>query len=107
MFNKLIEEQLKKVKKANLDNFDPETNTYNIPQLKEIKLEKNSTYLLKLKDSLFYNEVLKFNWNNGNMPNRYYLIAEIQVMMSNMLKVNSVGYDPRANKIDSNYNWSG
>lgn len=104
MFSKLVEEQLKKVTKANLDNFDPATNTYLIPQLKQIKLEKNSTYLFKLKDQLFYNDVLKFNWNNGNMPNRYYLIAEIQIIMSNMIKVNSVGYDVNNNKIDTSYN---
>ena len=51
--NKLVAEQLKKVQFANLDNYDESTKEYTIPKLTELRLEKNKSYLIRLKDECF------------------------------------------------------
>lgn len=61
MVNDLIEAELKKVEKADLHNFNAETNSYFIPRRKDIKIEEDCCYLIKLKDTLFKNETLKVN----------------------------------------------
>ncbi len=61
MVNDLIEKELKKVEKADLSNFNPETNTYIIPKRKDIKIEEDNCYLVHLKDTLFSNETLRVN----------------------------------------------
>ena len=61
MVNELIEKELKKVEKADLTNFNSETNTYFIPKRKDIKIEEDCCYLVHLKDTLFKNETLKVN----------------------------------------------
>lgn len=59
--SKIVEEQLKQVKIADLRNFDKDNNTYLIPQKKTIKIEKNKAYLIHLNDSFFYNTIVKDN----------------------------------------------
>ena len=104
--NKLIDAQLKKVEKADLSHYDKETNTYFIPRKNEIKLEEDNCYLVELQDTIFNNEVLKTNWNNGNMPKYKYLKIDVSKIMAKMIKVVAVGYD-NENKKDLSYFWNG
>ena len=91
--NKLIEAELKKVEVADLSNFDPKTNTYFIPQRKEIKIEEDNCYLIHIKKTLFFNDVLKVNWNNNSLPQYEYLKIDVSKKMAKMIRVVAVGYD--------------
>lgn len=57
--NKIIKEQLDKVTRADLSNFNEETNTYFIPKKNEIKVENNKAYLIHIKEDFFKNSVVK------------------------------------------------
>lgn len=104
--NKLIKKQLDAVQIADLSHFNPEDNSYFIPQKKGIKLEVDHAYLIYLKDSFFYNDIVKKNWNNDKLPADRYLKIEIAQIMAKMIKVMSIGYD-FLNKKDTNKFWSG
>ena len=104
--NDLIKKQLDSVQVADLSHFNPEDNSYFIPQRKTVKLEVNHAYLIYLKDSFFYNEIVIKNWNNNQLPVDRYLKVEINQVMAKMIKVMSIGYD-FLNKIDTNKFWSG
>lgn len=91
--NKIILEQLQKVKVADLSHFDSATNTYLIPKVNLIKVNINSCYLIKLKSEFFQNQTLRTNWNNNIMPRENYLKAEVQGIMNNMIKVMAVEYN--------------
>ena len=104
--SKIVEDQLKQVQIADLTHFNPENNTYFIPQKKTIKLDVEHTYLIKLEDSIFSNELLKNNWNNGSIPDCNYLKADISKKLPNMIRVVAVGYNPYTNQ-DISYFWSG
>ena len=106
MVNELIEKELKKVEKADLTNFNSETNTYFIPKRKDIKIEEDCCYLVHLKDTLFKNETLKVNWNNNSLPTYKYLKIDVSKIMAKMIKVVGVGYDAETNQ-DVSYFWSG
>lgn len=106
MDNEIIKRELKKVEKADIRNYNSETNTYFIPKRNDIKIEIDSCYLVHLKDSTFNNNVLKFNWNNGSMPKYDYLKIDVVKIMAKMIKVVGVGYDNSTNT-DISYFWNG
>lgn len=106
MINKLILEQLQKVEKADLSNFNPETNTYIISKRKDIKLEEDVCYLIHLKNSFFKNDTVIYNWNAGSLPTCSYLKVDVSKIMGKMIKVVSVGYDMNT-KTDLSCFWSG
>ena len=95
--NKIVAEQLNKVKEADLSNFDKETNTYTIKKKVQIKIIEGKYYLIKLNDSLLnncdVNYILMNNFNNGNIPKNNYYLAEIANKIGNMIKINGVAYD--------------
>lgn len=102
----LIKKQLESVEIADLSNYNAETNTFIIPQKKTIKLKENKAYLIYIRDSFFWDDIVKKNWNNGSEPLDRYLKIEVISIMSSMVKVMSIGYDP-LNKVDTNRFWSG
>lgn len=104
--NKLIDAQLKKVEKADLSHYDADANVYMIPKKNEIKIEVNKCYLVELQDTIFDNESLKTNWNNGNMPKHKYLKVDVSNIMAKMIKVVSVAYDYEKQQ-DIPYFWNG
>lgn len=102
----LIQEQLKRIQFADLSNYDKETNTYHIPKINQIKLKVNHQYLIKIKDSLYNNEILRNNYNNGkNPPCKCYLV-DVVLILGKIIKVNGVEYDLTLNKV-LNTLWSG
>lgn len=106
MSNKIILDQLSKVELADLSHFDNETNSYFIPKRCDIKIEEDCCYLIEIKESLYLNQVLAINWNNGTFPKDKYLKIDVSKIMPKMIKVVSIGYDPTLNKDLSNF-WSG
>lgn len=107
--NKRIEKELKKCTIAKVSmNFD-ENGTLIIPQYKEIKLEEDVCFLIKLDEYVTNppsTSTLATNWNNGSIPTHSYYIVDVVQMMGNMVKVNGIAYDYENNK-DTNITWSG
>ena len=106
MVTELIEKELKKVEKADLSHFDSTSNTYFIPKRQDIKIEEDNCYLIHLKPSIFNNETLKINWNQGNLPKYDYVKVDVSKVMAKMIKVVAVGYDNNT-QADVSYFWSG
>ena len=109
MMNKqeqLIQEQLGKVVYANLSSYDKETHTYYIPKINQIKLQVNHSYIIKVKDSLYENDLLKSNYNQGRTPPYKSYLIDIVSILGRVIKVNGVEYDLEKNQTLNNL-WSG
>ena len=108
MIRPIIKEQLDKCQFANLNNFDPNTNTFIIPKYAHPTYEVTRCYLVKIPNSILNNSdsVLAVNWNNGSAPGTPYLKIYISKAMGNMIYVDSIGFDFNT-KQDLNVMWSG
>ena len=108
MIRPIIKEQLEKCQFADLNNFDPKTNTFIIQKYSKPTYELNHCYLVKLPISIVNknDSVLAVNWNNGGCPSVQYLKIYISKIMGTMIYVDSVGFDFEA-KQDLNTMWSG
>ena len=108
MIRPIIKEQLEKCQFANLNNFDPTTNTFLIPKYSQPTYEMNHCYLVKLPLTIVNNSdsVLATNWNNGSFPKAQYLKIYISKMLGTMIYVDSIGFDFDI-KQDLNLMWSG
>ena len=93
----LVKEQLNKVVYADLSNYDEKTNTYHIPKINQIKLKINHSYIVKIKDSLYENELLKSNYNQGRTPPYKSYLIDIVSILGKIIKVNGVEYDLEKN----------
>ena len=93
----LVKEQLNKVVYADLSNYDEKTNTYYIPKINQIKLKINHSYIVKIKDSLYENELLKSNYNQGRTPPYKSYLIDIVSILGKIIKVNGVEYDLEKN----------
>lgn len=108
MIRPLIKEQLEKCQFADLNNYDPSTNTFLIKKYSKPTYDLNKCYLVRLPTSIINNNdsVLAVNWNNGNSPKTQYLKIYISKVLGNMIYVDSVGFDFEA-KQDLDIMWSG
>ena len=110
--NKVVEEQLKKVKVANLPPYNEDTLHLVIPKSNtEVKsdLVVGNCYLLQLEDYIvkpFDGFSLHDNWNKGIPPKHNFVKAEIVQIMGKMVKINSIGYDFMS-KVDTTDVWEG
>lgn len=102
----LVKDQLSKVIYADLSNYDEKTNTYHIPKINQIKLQINHSYIIKIKDSLYENELLKSNYNQGRTPPYKSYLIDIVSILGKIIKVNGVEYDLETNQTLNNL-WSG
>ncbi len=102
----LIKQQLSSVQFADLSNYDKETNTYYIPKINQIKLKINHQYIIKIKDSLYFNDILKTNYNNNSVPPFNCYLIDIMSILNRIIKVNAIEYDIENNKTLSN-SWGG
>ena len=108
MIRPIIKEQLEKCQFADLNNFDPTTNTFYIKKYSKPTYELNRCYLVKLPLSIVNvpDSVLAVNWNNGSCPKTQYLKIYISKCLGNMIMVDSIGFDFEV-KQDLNIMWSG
>lgn len=102
----LVKEQLSKVQFADLSNYDRENNIYHIPHTNQIKLKVNHSYLIKIKESIINNDILKINYNEGKVPDIGSYIIDIISILNKIIKVNAVKYDEEEEK-ETNVWWSG
>ena len=93
---KLIEDQLKKVRVADLSNYDAKTNTYIIKKFGATRLKEDCCYIIELDESLLHsnqNSLLESNWNKGSIPNCKFYMADVLKEVGRMVQINGVGYD--------------
>ena len=108
MIRQIIREQLEKCQFADLNNFDPNTNTFYIKKYSKPTYELNHCYLVKLPLNIVNapDSVLAVNWNNGNYPRAQYLKIYISKTLGTMIYVDSIGFDFDT-KQDLQLMWSG
>lgn len=108
MIRFIVKEQLEKCQFADLNNFDPATNTFYIKKYSKPTYEINHCYLVKLPINIVntVDSVLAVNWNNGSSPNTQYLKIYISKIMGTMIYVDSIGFDFET-KQDLSIMWSG
>lgn len=108
MIRPIIKEQLEKCKFADLNNYDPKTNTFLIKKYSKPTYELNHCYLVKLPLSIVNaaDSVLAVNWNNGLFPKAQYLKIYISKVFGTMIYVDSIGFDFNT-KQDLSVMWSG
>lgn len=104
----IIKNQLLKCTYANLNNYDPATNTFYIPKYSKPQYSVGKMYLIQLPINLVNNSqsVIATNWNNGSAPSYQYLKVYISKLLGKMAYVDSIGYDINT-KQDINVLWSG
>lgn len=102
----LVKDQLSKVIYADLSNYDESANTFYIPKINQIKLQINHSYLVKIKDSLYNNEILKSNYNQGRTPPYKSYLIDVVSILNKIIKVNGVEYDLEKNQTLNNL-WGG
>ena len=108
MIRPIIKEQLEKCQFANLNNFDPTTNTFIIPKYSQPTYEINKCYLVKLPLNIIdtADSVLATNWNSGSFPRTQYLKVYVSKTLGNMIYVDSIGFDLETRQ-DLTLMWSG
>lgn len=107
--NQIIKKQLEDCKVADLSNFNYETGTGIIPRFKQIKLEEDACYVVKLDNTLINHtegDTYNVNWNGGTAPTYEYMYVEVSRIMGKNIKVNGVQYD-NTTKLITNNTWSG
>jgi hypothetical protein len=108
MLRQIIKEQLDKCQFADLNNYDPNTNTFYIRKYCKPTYELNHCYLVRLPLNIVDtpDSVLAVNWNNGSYPKAQYLKIYISKAIGTMIYVDSIGFDFETNQ-DLNLMWSG
>ena len=108
MIRQVIKEQLEKCQFADLNNYDPNTNTFLIRKYCKPTYELNHCYLVKLPLNIINagDSVLAVNWNSGSFPKTQYLKVYVSKIMGNMIYVDSIGFDFNT-KQDLTLMWSG
>ena len=110
--NKIVEDQLQKVRVADLPSYDEATTHMIIPK-KEGHITSdfilNKCYIIQLENYIvkpFEGFTLHDNWNKGIPPKHNFLKVEILQIMGKMIRVNSIGFDWQT-KQDINDVWEG
>lgn len=103
-----IKKQLERCVFANLNNFDPKSNSYLIPKYTKPKYDLGKCYLIKLPGHIINNpqSVLATNWNGGNFPSHAYYKAYVSKQASNYIYVDCLAFDFETG-CDLNIMWSG
>lgn len=110
--NKIIKEQLKKCKVANLPEFDDNTTELHIPKGSKLNVtpyQVNGCYLIELADFVIHpapDYALASNWNQGSVPPSKYFNAQIEQLMGKMIKFVGQGYNPDTNS-PTGVTWEG
>ena len=108
MIRPIIKEQLDKCQFADLNNYDPGTNTFYIRKYSKPTYEINHCYLVRLPLNIVDapDSVLAVNWNNGSCPKTQYLKIYVSRVLGNMIQVDSISYNFETRQ-DLNLMWSG
>ena len=102
----LFNEQLDKVVYADLSNYDAATKTYHIPKINRIRPKLNHSYIIRIKDSIKNNDILRSNYNQGNEPEITTYLIDIISVLNKVIKVNAIKYNTEEDKTENIY-WNG
>lgn len=102
----LFNEQLDKVVYADLSNYDAATKTYHIPKINRIRFKLNHSYIIRIKDSIKNNDILRSNYNQGNEPEITTYLIDIISVLNKVIKVNAIKYNTEKDKTENIY-WNG
>ena len=102
----LFNEQLDKVVYADLSNYDAATKTYHIPKINRIRFKLNHSYIIRIKDSIKNNDILRSNYNRGNEPEITTYLIDIISVLNKVIKVNAIKYNTEEDKTENIY-WNG
>ena len=105
--NKSVEVELNKLTVAKPQKI--KENYFFIPKFKEITLQENNCYVIKLHDTLLHpnpNSILVTNWNGGVIPKHTYYKCVIVKIMKPMVKIEGIAFDYN-NRKDINSFFSG
>ena len=92
--NKIIKEQLQKVKVAKVPEFDDSTTQMLIPRHKDMVYEEGKCYILSLDDYICsQNSSVFINWNNRVAPPKN-LIGMVEKSVSNMILIGGCAFNP-------------
>lgn len=111
--NQVVIDQLKKVKVADLPQWNEDDLKLIIPKkvggYKRTDFVEGCTYIIELEKYLvepFDGFTLHDNWNKGIPPKHRCLYVVIKQIMGKMIQIDSVGYDYKQKAI-INDNWTG
>lgn len=107
--SKLIDEQLKKIKIADLSNYDPDTNTYKILKYEATNYVVDKYYVVELDDVLLIKDglpILVNNWNNNKIPTTKYLLINVTKKLGKMIYIVGAEYN-LATEDTTNVSWEG
>lgn len=108
--NKFILNQLKKIRFANLPDYNDDTTEIFIPkQTNEVSLEEGKCYIIEVENYIikpYEGFTLHDNWNKGIVPKHKFMKCEVCQIMGKMIRIDAIGYDWE-NKEDILDSWSG
>lgn len=96
--NRVVDEQLKQCKVADIPPYDTTTTHLRIPKKRGIvkdALQEGNCYLIQMASYILNppdNFTLHDNWNKGVKPIHQFMKCEVVKIMGKMVKVNGVGY---------------
>ena len=104
----LVLQQLRSCDFANLNIYDAESHTYQIPRYSKPHYEIGETYVVKLRPAVVNNtqSVTAANWNGGTAPTSNYLKVYVSKTLGRMIYVDSIGFDWETKQDMANF-WSG
>lgn len=94
MYTKLVQQQLEKVKEADLSNYDSLKQAFIIKKKENIKFLENQCYIIQVERTIINNnKTLLANWNKNLLLTADYYIIDIHQVLGNMLKVSGIVYN--------------
>ena len=111
--NQVIIDQLKKVKIAELPEWDEDDSSMIIPKkqgyISKTDFAENQEYIIQLEKYLiepFEGFTLHDNWNKGVSPKHLFLKVKVIKIMGKMIQFDTVGYDFKSKTV-INDSWNG
>lgn len=96
MINKIIEQQLQKLKVATIKSYDDLKHTYVFGKHEANKFKVGNCYLLRLDTKLltpYNNDILCSNWNGGRYPMHKFVKVQVTKIVGKMLYTSGVYCD--------------
>lgn len=107
--NKIIKKQLQSCRVADLPEIKDDTTHIVIPKYEQVRVTEDSTYVIKLAQSLITpnpDDMYNINWNKGSNPTFQYMFAEVGKVVGKNIFVYGVEYDIESNT-PKQISWSG
>ena len=108
--NKIIQEELKKIKIADISGYSDNTTEFIIPKTTISKFEKGNNYLIELDTSLLVHNpdsILETNYNSNKIPSSKYYHIEVTEILGKIIKCVGVAFNINTRQPDFKCFWNG